>query len=852
MISGILTNLISELISGTGQFLFGDLTDNVKWKAWKAKHQLSKNQNDFLDRYAETLILFKKADKADALIKFYGRDIVINTVYDYWYDKTDRVAFEDRVREFVRWFRIEETLEGFSAEREIAYFLESFAETVNDNRTAGETEVFQLIARIGQQLSKNETPNFPKYLTQLPVMEDELVGREDMILELRSRLEQSQRIVLVNGIGGVGKTATAMTYANRFKDEYKHVIWLEKSSNFVGDTISNKLLLQNLDFTIKGDDSTADNVKAILNKIENLDGPGLLVIDNADRDLLVIRDFLPRPPKWHVILTSREELGIGKKIPLDFLSEKDAMQLFYNHYKWERNDKQVKQIIHLVDYHTLTIEILAKMAQSRRIKRLNELIKLLEEKGLEIGRKVNRATGHSKNEEVEFLFPYLQAIFRLNPNWTGDQLELLKIFVALPPIFVPLDMFFQLFGVGPEESYKQDLITIALEKLRVSGWLSYNEELDAYKMHRIVQDVLLRREEVKLSFLELRGLEQRICNALAIDDQWKDNPVDKFPFVPYAERILHLVSNEPGGTSFLLNSKLATVYGALGRYEEAAQLLEKQLESSLKSLGETHPNIAARQADLAQAYGALGRYEEALSLSEKALAMGLARFGEGDPKVADYQSALAAIYQILGRYKEALDLFKKVLASNLKSYGEGHPKVLKSQSNLATSYETLGRYEEAADLLEKVLASELENSPHVASYQLNLAVVYKSLGRFKEAAHLMEQALESNLANYGERHPEVTNSQSNLAIIYSNLHRYGEASRLLQKALASSLAIYGESHRRVAICQSNLAGVYRDLGNVAEAKSLWEKARQTFKENLGEDHPHTKTVQRFLDELDGG
>ena len=69
-------------------------------------------------------------------------------------------------------------------------------------------------------------------------------------------------------------------------------------------------------------------------------------------------------------------------------------------------------------------------------------------------------------------------------------------------------------------------------------------------------------------------------------------------------------------------------------------------------------------------YQDLGRYEAAADLLEKALASDTERnFGADHPSVAISQSNLALVYQDLGRYEAAADLLEKALASDTRNFG---------------------------------------------------------------------------------------------------------------------------------------------------------------------------------------
>jgi len=58
-------------------------------------------------------------------------------------------------------------------------------------------------------------------------------GREAEIAGLRERLARKRKTALaqaISGLGGIGKTQTAVEYAYRYRDEYKAVLWLNAES----------------------------------------------------------------------------------------------------------------------------------------------------------------------------------------------------------------------------------------------------------------------------------------------------------------------------------------------------------------------------------------------------------------------------------------------------------------------------------------------------------------------------------------------------------------------------------------------------------------------------------------------
>lgn len=282
-----------------------------------------------------------------------------------------------------------------------------------------------------------------RYLTALPSLKEEVIGREEDLQQLHTALQEASQVVLMNGMGGIGKTTLAIKYLNHYKANYHHIVWLEQLSDFASDIVTDPLLLRNLD--IQPTANTVADAQILLNELANLQGPSLFVIDNADTQIHAFKQFLPKAPNWQVLITSRQSLSFAKKIELDFLSEKDALRLFYTHYTLDKDDEAAKQILYNIDYHTLTLEILAKTAQKRKISSVKAIVDLLEERGIAIQRKVGLSVTHSKEVKIERLFPYLQAIFDLGDiKEQAGKIHLLQQFVGLPPTFIPFDLLTKL------------------------------------------------------------------------------------------------------------------------------------------------------------------------------------------------------------------------------------------------------------------------------------------------------------------------------------------------------------------------------------------------------------------------
>ena len=127
-------------------------------------------------------------------------------------------------------------------------------------------------------------------------------GREDQLQAVHAALTSRGRAAL-SGLGGIGKTQTALEYAYRHQSEYDHVFWVraEQETELITDYVALAKALQ-----IPGHQQEDQQAIAALMKqwLATHDG-WLLVLDNAD-DLRQLRPYLSTT-SGHILLTTRAQ-----------------------------------------------------------------------------------------------------------------------------------------------------------------------------------------------------------------------------------------------------------------------------------------------------------------------------------------------------------------------------------------------------------------------------------------------------------------------------------------------------------------------------------------------------------------
>lgn len=619
----------------------------------------------------------------------------------------------------------------------------------------------------GNVVIYNGQHTYKRILTKLPKPDDQVIGRERDIQVLKEALESAQKVVLMNGLGGIGKTTTAMAFVQTYKDKnkYAHIAWLEHLTDFSTDTASNKLLTTNLG--IQPTNDTVADTQLILNTLSNLSGPSLLVIDNAYQSLQVFKDFLPQAPNWQVLITSRQELAFRKIIKLGFLNEKAALELFYSHYdeNRDRDDEAVKRIFSAIDYHTLTIELLAKTAEKLRIAPLTKLADLLAERGIKIGRKLNISTAHSGEEQVKQLFPYLKAIFQLDDAMTEREKWLLKQFIGLPPSFISFELLCDLLQINQDQEEEYDEFISALEQLKLKGWLNRDVGQEAYKMHRIVQEVMLAH--LKPSFEDLKVLRENVSSCLKVDPN-NFNQFEKFPFLPFGERILDVFIKEKDEYISRVQNLLGWIYEDKGDYKKAKEHYSKALVCYQSMDNEYPVGVAMIECNLATVQQHLGELLQAKSLLQKAIISVEKYCGIEHRNTTTVYSNLASVLSDLGELHEAKKLLIKVISSDEKSFGTQHPNTSNSYSNLGIVLHKMGELQQAKDLFYRSIASDEmtfgTKHPNTAIRYSNLALVLKDLGYYQHAVTYLRKTCNVMLGTFTQKHPHFQRALENFNV----------------------------------------------------------------------------------------
>jgi serine/threonine protein kinase/Tfp pilus assembly protein PilF len=273
---------------------------------------------------------------------------------------------------------------------------------------------------------------------------------------------------------------------------------------------------------------------------------------------------------------------------------------------------------------------------------------------------------------------------------------------------------------------------------------------------------------------------------------------------------------------------MGRVYNSLGRYTEAASMLEPALAQREALDGADDLAVADVLNELGESYWGQGAYTRADTVLRRALVIRDRVLGPSDTLVANTLDNLAVVCGRLDDCSEAERLFRRALDIREAGLGPDHPDVATSLNNFAAYYGKQGEPAKAEPLFRRALAIwQTRLGPDhldVATALNNLGDNYLQQGRVSEAEPLLTRALAIRESRLSADHPLVATSLNNLASCYYRSDNVALAAPLFQRALASWEKTVGPDHPDLQAVLSNLGRAYYKLDRLDEAEPLTRRA----------------------------
>lgn len=578
-------------------------------------------------------------------------------------------------------------------------------------------------------------------------------GRETELQELRQRIEDGRKSVLVSGMGGIGKTHICrklfeeylIRHAENGNGPFRYIGYIEYNGD-MGSSLQDCL-------KFKQQDSPEQNQEAAWRELEYLaaDGKLLLFVDNVDKPISTdpgLQRLKGIPGA--VVLTSRLASFSDEFEPyrIGFLGMEQCKEI-YGKIRFGGSERKARPeevpdleyiIENLAGRHTITVEFLAHLARTKTwtVKRLREE---LEQKGF-------RLVFHKDGELIDIQESY-EVLYDLSSLTEAEQ-NILEAFSVFPYIPLAVETCNEWLLADAGVSEDDDILMGLYQK----GWLQYDLKLESYALHPVFAQFIYEKCRPKME--KHIGLIEACEESIPEPYEFKC-----YQFIPFAISLFEKVDIRKRIVYSRLTDRIALWFRNAELYEEAAKWYKKSYDIFKEIKGKYHPitlsayiNLASNHVDLGNYEGAEKEYKEILeswkyvSIKEKDYAV-----------IAFTYDCLQKLYMSQKRYDEAEVLCEKILSIEEYLSRKDQFGLAEQYHAYAKRYDAIGKYEMAEKFYERCLEIRKTltkvSGISIMAFYYELGEMYMKHGKYQNARNCFVEMQTIGSHEYGADFSDV-------------------------------------------------------------------------------------------------
>lgn len=324
------------------------------------------------------------------------------------------------------------------------------------------------------------------------------VGREKELKEIDESFEKGNHVVILSGMGGIGKTKLAKRYAydGVKKGEYSSVTFMTYNEKIEKIICSEEMKNTLNAFEKYEGESESAYCERKLDKLQELWGKDdLVILDNVDcKDYRIIRKL--RSEKYNLLVTSRvsfdSQIGYTVKVNGFDPEESECLEIFkiyseekYNYYE-PQEIEAVKRIINYYNGYTYLIFLLAKMLNNSYEGPLELEEKVInKEGGMKSSSQIEFWTGKDGDDEDRTISGHIKRLFNLS-QFSEREEELLRVICIFGENQINIRLLVDWFSASIQND---------INKLTNKGWIEINKEYGFVKMHPLMAEIMYDKLE---------------------------------------------------------------------------------------------------------------------------------------------------------------------------------------------------------------------------------------------------------------------------------------------------------------------------------------------------------------------
>ncbi|MEM7181644.1 MAG: hypothetical protein AAF518_12070, partial [Spirochaetota bacterium] len=408
--------------------------------------------------------------------------------------------------------------------KQVAEKIYNFERADNVQFTAEKQDIhFQEVGEVHvhQEASKSAIKRFITH--PIGIEPKDVIGREQDCQEIL-RLLQEGKPVHIHAIRGAGKTTLARLVVQEVlkQDKFSYFVSVDLTENFLESFLQKLMPACRIEYIQEEtDEQRFDKILTTLyNLVKNSSTGknGFLVLDNAlasksaegKEHLSKVTSALRN--NYNILVTSFQKIEHLEKYPLKNLDTEDLVTLFLKYCPNKGAKSEIVELIEFVEYHTLTIELMAKtLYESWELNSVTELLAKLKAHEWD-AEELEESVFTEHSEGRIKAFPHLCFVFDASKLHKDKiLLYVLKNFSFLPSEFYTGKEMSEWIAT---ETFSKKEIGNAIHELHRMGWLEEDRQKYRYRLHSVIKEVV--RFKLKPGFDDGKILVNRITQMLSI------------------------------------------------------------------------------------------------------------------------------------------------------------------------------------------------------------------------------------------------------------------------------------------------------------------------------------------------
>ncbi|KAG8835003.1 hypothetical protein FRC18_001188 [Serendipita sp. 400] len=663
-------------------------------------------------------------------------------------------------------------------------------------------------------------------------------------------MEDEQKVFILSGLGGSGKTQLAIKFARDQADLFQHILFVDASS---AENIEKNLLarLRTIDRSFKGS-TKEDAMYALAYPEDELTTRWLIILDNADDPAVDLLDYFPHCNHGVILITTRNNvlgnISPQTHLPLDVMSVDEAVDallscvLSSTELRTKAHREHASQIVDQLGY--LPIAVTQAGCYIRTQHCFDDYLDRLKE---------NRLSVFQQYSVHKDRLPYKHGVYAAFDTTLRVISPRALKFLSILSFFHYANFPRQLFAVAASYQFEyepfdllersqefQDSVRLLQGTLCPSGkWNEGDmdqllEELQKYSLVTLVsvhRFVTLRFHPLlhswagdRLSETDRVAYRAAAARLLACGTNDKDGRL-------WVHLSPHVTEMIPIFTGLHLNEQAALA--SIIRHDEKNDLLvqiwEHVHQEVAKVYGERHLRTSNAALQLADAYGSQGDSQKMEEMERIIVEIRKAECGPESLEAMDAIINLArTLTSFTAKYEEGETLIKETLQIRRALQGPGHLHIADALFELGKVQVTLGRLEDAEAALKEAveMRKELLGRSHFRTLEAMQALgECQGIQNKPDAPTIHREVLELRESTYGRNHHITLYSMSWLGRTFHDQGRYTDAERIRREEFDCRVELFGP-------CNPSTLGASFWLGRAILAQSRFAEAEEVLRKNV--------------------